>query len=416
MKNVYDIRYENDLTFVLSKETCAVESLSWDAIYKKTAIIIYLYYLDTLPIYYEYIRGIPRAIDVYVVSSRERVLEETRERVNACPEKKIHYILKENRGRDVSALLVTGREIVARYEYVCFLHDKKEHSADRKKDTQLWIRNLWENQIGGPAYIRNVLALFEGKAELGILAPPEPIGKNFSTWYGYGWGDSFEVTRRLVRKLGLNTNINLNKPPITLGTVLWFRRDALKKLFDAGWRHSDFDDEKLNSENYLSYGIERVFAYVAQDAGYHTATVMTSAYAETQLNFLQYTTSQLFSEIDLFFPINNIGGLERYKRNKGKMIDYAKRNKEIYLYGAGKMGRLCAALLRAENIRPKAYLVSGSDGAGEVECIPVIAADKQEGMNDMAVIITVCERKAQEEIAGILKKKGCRNYIKFWDY
>lgn len=411
MKNVYDIRYENNLIYVLSS---APEAL-WQEIYSDTLIIVYLYYLDTLSVYLHYLDGIPEAIHVCLVSSRKEVLREARRHMEASGRKNIRYILKENRGRDVSALLVTCADLIKDYEYVCFLHDKKERSAEVKRDTELWIKNLWGNTVGSAGYIGRVLQLFLENPSLGVLAPPEPVGDHFCTWYGYGWHDSFGITEELVEKLCLDTDIRQDKPPVTIGTALWFRRDALQKLFDHGWEYSDFDDEGLRRQDYLSYGIERIFPYVAQDAGYDTGTVMTEAYAAIQTNYLQHAANLIFKEAEPFFPVNNLADLERYRSNKSSVIEFAERNREVYLYGAGTMGQFCLSLLRKENIQPEGFVVSKGGGVSMVDCIPVIELDRLEHLPGRAVVITVYTLEVQDEIAKMLEERGCRNYIRMWE-
>lgn len=411
MKNVYDIRYENNLIYVLSS---APEAL-WQEIYSDTLIIVYLYYLDTLSVYLHYLDGIPEAIHVCLVSSRKEVLREARRHMEASGRKNIRYILKENRGRDVSALLVTCADLIKDYEYVCFLHDKKERSAEVKRDTELWIKNLWGNTVGSAGYIGRVLQLFLENPSLGVLAPPEPVGDHFCTWYGYGWHDSFGITEELVEKLCLDTDIRQDKPPVTIGTALWLRRDALQKLFDHGWEYSDFDDEGLRRQDYLSYGIERIFPYVAQDAGYDTGTVMTEAYAAIQTNYLQHAANLIFKEAEPFFPVNNLADLERYRSNKSSVIEFAERNREVYLYGAGTMGQFCLSLLRKENIQPEGFVVSKGGGVSMVDCIPVIELDRLEHLPGRAVVITVYALEVQDEIAKLLEERGCRNYIRMWE-
>lgn len=416
MKNVYDIRYEKKLVYVLPGGNDSVLEKSIGAVHAETAVIIYLYYTDTLAEYYGYIGAIPEGIDVYIISSRGDVLEEMRRFMAALGRGNVRYAMKENRGRDVSALLVAGRDIVGRYKYVCFLHDKKEHGEDWKADTRFWIENLWGNQIGGTGYINGILELFEGHGELGILAPPEPVGEHFNTWHGYGWYNSFDITRSMAGRLGLDADIRPDRPPITFGTVLWFRSVALRKLFEAGWAYSDFDDEKLCAGDYVSYAVERIFAYVAQDAGYNTGTVMCTSYAARQMNFLQHSTCRIFREMDRYFPVNTLSDLECYMGNKGKVIEFARRNGRICLYGAGRMGRLCAAMLRQEGIEPVACMVSCSTEKEMLDGIPVVVADTLAGWQDMAVIITVYDTKMQEEIAASLEANGCYNYIRFWDW
>lgn len=415
MRNVYDIRRDDNLLYVLAdSKSMGAGAISRD-VYRKAAVLVYLYYRDTLPDYYHYMENIPREMDVYVISSRQDVLDSVRAYFGPSSGRKFWYIRKENRGRDVSALLVAGREIVTHYEYVCFLHDKKEHSAEWKADTQLWVENLWGNQIGSPALIDGILELFESNKRLGILTPPEPVGNHFNTWYGHGWYGSFAVTQKIARELKLHADIREDKPPITYGTVLWFRPGAIRKLLEAGWRYSDFDDGKLGDGNYLSYGIERIFAYVAQDAGYDAGTVMTAAYAGKQINYLQYEAALFRKETGLFFPVDSLVDLEHFRRNKSRIVAFAQKNRKVCLYGAGKMGRLCACLLRTANILPACYLVSGDAGESMTDCIPVVSLKGLDSLRDAAVVITAYDGGIQREMEAVLKGKGCRNYMRMWE-
>lgn len=423
MKNVYDIRREKKLFYIFSDiapdsspdgETGA-NGRGIGVIYAKTAVILYLYYIDTLPVYWPYMERIPKGIDLYILSSRAEVLEEARAHMALVGRGKVFYIQKENCGRDISALLVVGAEIVTRYRYVCFLHDKKEHSPELKKDTDLWIRNLWGNLIGGADYIRQILELFERTESLGVLAPPDPIGDHFCIWYGYGWHQSFSVTERLARELGLKADLSIDKPPITLGTALWFKSEALWKLFERGWRYTDFDDSQLSDPAYISYGIERIFAYVAQDAGYDTGTVTTTSYAEMQMGYLQYSTGRLFAEARSFFPVTCLDDLQRYKRSQEKVVEFAQENRKLYLYGAGEMGRFCFYLLRAENLSAMGYLVSEESREHWLNGLPVSSVQEVGDLSEAAVIITVYDKAVQDVIADRLKERGCHRYIRLWE-
>ena len=214
--------------------------------------------------------------------------------------------------------------------------------------------------------------------------------------------------------MNLKTDITPEKPPITIGTVLWFRTKALKKLFNFGWRFEDFDDTKLTDRNYISYGAERIFAYVAQDAGYETGTVMTIEYAQRQTGYLQYSISRLFMESKVFFPITSICDLEQYKRNLKKVLMFAKKNNRLYLYGTGDMGKFCFYVLRKENLLPEAYVISEKHNDELINGLPVHAIDEIEDFTDIAIIITVFEEKCRKEIIGELIKKGSYNYMEFW--
>ncbi len=70
MENVYDLRYKKNLIYILPERVCTEGEKLSSEIYARAAIIIYLYYMDTLPVYYAYINNIPEDIDIYVISSR----------------------------------------------------------------------------------------------------------------------------------------------------------------------------------------------------------------------------------------------------------------------------------------------------------------------------------------------------------
>ena len=74
MKNVYDIRYEKNLTYIIAEnEDSSTQQLSSE-VYLNSAIIIYLYYIDEISKYCQYIDNIPTGIDIFIISSREDVL------------------------------------------------------------------------------------------------------------------------------------------------------------------------------------------------------------------------------------------------------------------------------------------------------------------------------------------------------
>ena len=132
MKNVYDIRFEKNLVYIFPVDSLRTTGITQNMIHEKAAVILYLFYIDTLPNYYGYIDGIPDSIDVYIISSKAEVLETVQSCMEQLRRGHIRYILKENTGRDVSALLVAASEIVKKYQYICFVHDKKAHDIKLK--------------------------------------------------------------------------------------------------------------------------------------------------------------------------------------------------------------------------------------------------------------------------------------------
>ncbi len=416
MKNVYDIKYEKCLSFIVPVKCGNDDFRTVRVNYNQVAIMLYLYYEDTLQEYFKYLDNIPDDIHVCVISSSQNVLDVVRQHSYEGTRKNIEFILKENRGRDVSALLIVGNEVIKKYQYVCFIHDKKEHGMVTGEETKLWIENMWGNLIGSGSYLDSILELFGKNEKLGVLSPPDPIGDHFCTWYGFGWHGSYEITKKIAEQMNLKTDIDEHKPPITIGTALWFRTTALKKLFEVGWDYKDFDDTKLEDSNYLSYGIERIFAYVAQDAGFDTGEVMTIEYAQKQNNYLRYATGRIFAEMMSFFPLPTVTAIENYRQNIPRLIRFMEKNREVYLYGAGNMGRFCLSLLRREGLEAKGFIVSSKPDSDKIDALPVMSIEDIDLSSsfDTGVIITVANPKMQVQMIKKLSEKNFSNYLEFW--
>lgn len=291
MENVYDIRKNEKLMYILQKDNSAFAPK--DELLSTVAIAVYLYYEDTLDIYFSYLDVIPEQISLYIISSRQVILDRTRSRF---PERKnMVFLRKKNRGRDVSVLLVTFREVALQYQYICFLHDKKAKHSRMEEDIEIWIKNLWENTIGSKDYIYNVLQILEGSPQIGLLVPPEPLGQHFAAWYGDAWGSNFGNTERLCKELNVkDCDLNREKYPITLSTVFWVRTESLRKIFLKEWKYEDFPEEPMPIDGTISHALERIWGYVVQDAGYKTGTVMTASYAEWSLLFIQQEIRKMY--------------------------------------------------------------------------------------------------------------------------
>ena len=94
---------------------------------------------------------------------------------------------------------------------------------------------------------------------------------------------------KLLNRLDIHVPINKYKVPIApYGSCFWFRSDAVAKLFEYNWKYDDFPEEPLPIDGTISHAIERVYAYVAQDAGYYASTVMRDEYARIEYTTLMY--------------------------------------------------------------------------------------------------------------------------------
>lgn len=395
MKNVFDIRTDNENYVVIPKGTSVTRACG------RALIAIYLYYEDTVGDYYPYIDPVVSMdnVDVVFITTSEKIRQMMTDRYGS-----VTVLIKQNRGRDVAALMVAVRDIISKYKYFCFVHDKKGVKEIFRKDATVWIRSMWENMIASDHYIRNVIDYFENHKECGLLVPPEPIGDYYSVWFRNSWMDDYEMTSELAIELGLDADISPDKSPISYGTVLWGRTAAFYKLFQKKWKYSDFVEEPMPYDGTISHAIERIFPYVAQDAGYETKTLMTDSYCATLLSYLQSTAFDVYSVIRKYLEIVNIHDMKNVMRYEISLPDFFERKRKVYLYGAGAGGRACLHILRVNGLKPDGFIVSHVNGKVDLDGLKIYSLSEVPLSDDCGVIVTVINDDARQEIYEELAK------------
>jgi rhamnosyltransferase len=409
MDNIYDIRKERQLQFIFSTEhTCFVpnnEKLG------TVAVVVNLYYTEKVEYYSRYLNRMPEYIDLYIFSSKEETLFEVKKVLH---HRNTIYVRKKNRGRDLSAFLVSFRLYIDKYDIVCFVHDKKEHAPWLKADVDKWNENLWGNMIASSEYIYNVLQLFEEYPRMGMLFPPEPVGEIRTAWFKASWYENFDNCLQLANKMGLTADIREDKPPIALGSVFWARREVLSKLLEMNWKYTDFPEEPMPNDFTISHAIERVLGYLAQDAGYDTGTIMTEKYASWLLSYLQDYVRLMFSEVSDRIGVDNFNQLRLLSVQKEKLLDYIGLHSCFYLYGAGKQGITVLNLLREKGMEPAGFVVS--DGNKRNESIKGLKVYELKDIctESVGIILTVYYH-FQEEMIRKLETYGIEDYFIVFD-
>lgn len=419
MENIYNIVRRDNLNYILPTEYCPCDM--GELPMGDTCIIIHLHYMDTLTCYMDYIRKIPEAIDVYLTLSSDEMETQLCEALQEAGKKNCRIIRKENRGRDISALLVACRETICRYQYVCFVHDKKEKSQNElyRKETQLWVESMWESMLATTQYICNVLKLLKNQRELGVLAPPQIACIRANPAFDY-WGENYENTVELAHELGI-TDCNLEKryPPITIGTVFWCRREALDKIWKRNWEYTDFMEEPLPDDGTRSHAIERILGYAAQDLGYKTGYVMPDRFAAKYMMRLEDRVSWTYEQL-IYLGIHNTPELiacrakAEEKAKEEKIVSFMKKNEVNYFYGAGQIGEKCLQIALRNELRPEAFIVSQRNGEAFFGGIPVYEINEIVIGGNAGVVVTA-GRKNQEEIISLLQMRGIKNFITYCD-
>lgn len=247
------------------------------------ALFCYAYYPDLSEHMCDYICNMPSDATIYIVSSREDTLEAYRNCLAGKTFKHIEYIIKPNRGRDISAYLVTGRDILCKHDLICCIHDKKTKQIHPLRAADYGyhcIDTLLHNQT----YVENVIDLFEREPHCGMLVQPTVYYSEFTTLGAESTGN-IEWMKKLHAELNLSCPLD-DTPVASFGTCFWARGKALLPIFRKNWKIEDFPDEPLPPDSTISHGVERIFPIVVQDAEYYTAWCSPDEYANIYMNSL----------------------------------------------------------------------------------------------------------------------------------
>lgn len=253
------------------------------------ALILHIYYEDLINYCYHYSLSMPENADIYITTDTVDKQKQIEHIFSAGPWRQVQVILIDNRGRDISALLVGAAKYAYKYDCVCFAHDKKVTKADEGIVGFSFSCRYFENILGSRAYVNNIISKFEAEPHLGLLCPPPPKLGPYYGLIGQEWGCNYQNTKKLYDDLGLSVPIHEDKEPIApFGTMFWFRPKALKKLFGQKWNYDDFPEEPIPSDGTLLHAVECIYPYVVQEAGFYTAWCVNDYYASTEHTNLHF--------------------------------------------------------------------------------------------------------------------------------
>lgn len=368
--------------------------------YNKVAVIFYLFYEDKLDYYFNYIYNIPKEVQLYIITSNEKVKDIICSKMSKS-ERKVEVRMKINRGRDISALLISAKDILCKYNYVCFLHDKKNKTQAMKLDTELWENNIFENLIGSSRYVDTVLNCFENNDNIGLLIPPAPYSKNIPRWYTNSWLKNYDNTIDVLNRTGCNIDIKYDDFPISIGTVFWARTKALEKLFAYNWTYDDFDEEPLKNDGTISHAIERALPYIVEDAGYSTRIIMNNEWTQDFISTLQTDLVKAFQILYSQYGVRNLSELTRMHDRDNEIIKFALPDNKVYIYGAGDRAKDCTRNLERLGIGIKGYIVTKLDDNDNRKNVQSV---ENFTLKDEKIVIAV-GINYQEDILNILKEK-----------
>lgn len=292
--NQFDIKNCLHLNYILPKNI----QISEERKNNKIALMMHIYFEDLIDYCLNYAQNMPVDADIYVTTNTSEKAKVIEKKFKILPNN-VKVIVIENRGRDVSALLVGLREYVYNYDLICFAHDKKVGQLYFKIKGETFSNQCFENILGSAEFVNNIINIFDENPRLGLLTPPPPqFAEYYPSLAGYGWGVNYDGGVSLLKEMNINIELNKQKDPVApFGTMFWFRTKALKELFDKNFTYDDFLAEPAGTDGTLMHVIERIYPIICQNEGYYPAWIMTDEFAKIQITNLQYMLSELNKEV-----------------------------------------------------------------------------------------------------------------------
>lgn len=265
----------------------------------KVGLVFHAYYEDLFDDNIAYVANMPDDASILLTTNTEKKKAALEQKL-ASANIKGSVIVIENRGRDISSLLVGAAEFVFEHDLICFAHDKKSSQINRPGIGRAWAYKLHENVLGSKEYVRNVISLFEDEKRLGIAFPSYPNHGQFAEGDTF-WTGNFYNVKQFLQEFGVDVKIDERTMCIApMGTCFWFRPSAMQNLFAGfsgeGWTYNDFPCEPNRNDNTILHCIERVFAYFAQSRGYYPVFIYNDEYVKielTNLEFMKYGSSNM---------------------------------------------------------------------------------------------------------------------------
>ncbi len=278
----------SDQYSVLSTQADLPEKSTWG--FGRVAVFIHAFYANMMPQFWELIERLPCQADLFIstASPEDKAHIEAFLNDHGWPEtaRDVREV-EANRGRDMSSLFITFRDVILedRYEVALRLHSKRTPQVSRQVG-ESFKDHLFENLVANPGYVRNLLDMLESEPDIGLVIPPV-IHIGFGT-LGHSWFNNRAPLQDLAKKMDLDVAFDDFTPVTAYGTMYWFRTDALKKMFEWEWKWEEYNPEPNHIDGGLAHVQERLIGYCIQDKGYRTVSVMTPENAARNYAKLEY--------------------------------------------------------------------------------------------------------------------------------
>ena len=236
----------------------------------KLAVLAHFFYPDLFDEVLAYLRHFPFPFDFLISTCSEEHAAALREKIAAAGLPAVRTVVRvvQNRGRDVGPWLTAFNDLQEQYDLILKIHSKKSGKTPEVLPFE-WSRHIYDSLMGSGALIRNIVSAFERQPELGVVFPvyPPVLQIGAPRWFS---GVKTDAVRQWLQRCRLDPFLPDDEriPLFPVGTMFWYRPQALAPLFRCGVTAEEFPPEPFPAEGSSAHALERAVPYIAQANGY----------------------------------------------------------------------------------------------------------------------------------------------------
>ena len=311
----------------------------------KVAIVAHIFYVDVLQEFFDLAVNIPCDFDFYISTSSQQHKRRIEERLKSfnCGGRTEVRVVEQNRGRDMSSLFITFRDVMlsGEYAWVLRLHSKRTPQMPWQVG-QSFKRHLIENLVPSKRFVASLFDLLEQPdyRNVGMVVPPV-VHIGFGT-LGHSWYSNRKPLEKLAKEMKIDVPLDADTPVAAYGTMYWFRPEALELMFRYDWKWEDYNLEPNHIDGGLAHVQERLLCYCAQQQGFRTLAVMSARQAAKNYLKLEYKHQILSSclpvrDIRLQYRLAKRVDWQKAKSYYARLLDLLERNDERFRRIAPKL-------------------------------------------------------------------------------
>lgn len=305
------------------------------------------------------------------------------------PENCDAYYVEKNRAGNIGwSALEKALDLSKRYQYICFLHIR--HVWGNKTPQQQAINEAAQrNLLSNKTYVKNIEKIFDDNIFLGILCPPMPYYGDFLKEKSNQWYYEYEEIESLIREIGIFCNISQESESPLTDFSFWCRAEVLSifKRLEGFWT-------KYFIKNSLADEIvPRIIPYIAQHLGYYTAIIESCDFAGMHLEAINHL-------LEVHYLRNARD--EKVKR----ILEFCRQHDDLYIYGAGKIGKRAEDFLNSHAIAFQGFVVSDDQweyNRCKVLSHPIYPLKKIKQKEKKGILLALNARNAAEALEELTK-------------